>query len=185
MTLGKAIDGAFGRTEYVRREAWPAGSVGMIDCLSQNPFAPFSCTLGRTRWVSNRPSDVDLAASDWYPCDIDGKQTTGNRAGVLTATGGADGSIARGNQCEVWLDGSALEGGCTLAWVKPHELSVWVPRERTAAWPDEGMVMPLRQLSVSANGLVRHFHLLGVKWRSLQDDSRLYRLCVSERKQVQ
>ena len=46
MTLDKAVEGAFGRTADVRREAWPAGSVGIIDCLSENRFKPFSCTIG-------------------------------------------------------------------------------------------------------------------------------------------
>ena len=40
--------------------------------------------------------------------------------------------------------------------------SVLVPRDRIPAWPDEGMVMPLRPLSISANGLVREFHLLKI-----------------------
>ena len=71
-----------------------------------------------------------------------------------------------------------------MAWVKPHELSLRVPRDWIAAWPDEGMVMPLRRLTISANGLVRDFHLLEVEWQSLDDGSRLYRLCVAEHSQV-
>ena len=128
--------------------------------------------------------DGDLAALDWGPCNIDGKQATGNWQADLLAKNQAAGAISRGDQCEVWLDGCALEGGGTLVWVKPHELSVRVGRDRFAAWPDEGMVMPLRHWAIGANGLVQNFHLLEVKWQPLQDGSRLYRLCVSERKQV-
>ena len=182
--MDKAIEGAFGRTQYVRREAWPTGSVGVIDYLSANPFEPFSCTAGRAQYVSKHLTAGDLAASDWHPCNIGGKQATSNWRAVLSAKDQAAGSIGRGDQCEVWLDGCALEGGCTLAWVKPHELSVLVPRDRIPAWPDEGMVMPLRPLSISANGLVREFHLLKIEWQSLHDGSRLYRLCVAERSQV-
>lgn len=157
MTLGTAIEEAFGRTEYVRRAAWPAGSVGVIDCLSENPFAPFSCTVGRAEY---------------------------NWQAVLSAKDGATGSIGRGDRCEVWLDGCALDGGCTLAWVKPQELSLLVARDRVIAWPEAGMVMPLRRVSIGANGLVREFHLLSVDWQSLHDGSRLYRLCVAERTRV-
>ena len=85
----------------------------------------------------------------------------------------------------MWLDASPLEGGCTLAWVKPHELSVRVGRDRIAAWPQNGMVVPLRRLSISANGLVREFHLLEVEWVPLDDGSRLYRLCVAKHREIQ
>ena len=184
MTLGKAIEEAFGRTEYVRRAAWPAGSVGVIDCLSENPFEPFSCTVGRAEYISTHPMHGDLEAADWYPCNIEGKQATDNWQAVLSANDGAIGSIGRGDQCEVSLDGCALDGGCTLAWVKPHELSLLVARDQVIAWPDAGMVMPLRRVSIGANGLAREFHLLSVDWQPLHDGSRLYRLCVAERAQV-
>ena len=184
MTLQEAISEAFGRTEYVRRKAWPAGSVGRINCLSENPFEPFSCTVGRAQYVSKYLTGGDLATSDWHPCNIDGEQATGNWHAVLSAKDQTAGSIGRGDQCEVRLDGSHLEGGCTLAWIKPHELSVRVARDRIAAWPDEGMVIPLRRLAIGANGLVRDFHLLEVEWQPLGDGSRLYRLCVAERSQV-
>ena len=140
--------------------------------------------MGRAQYISKHPMDGDLAALDWGPCNIDGKQATGNWQADLLAKNQAAGAISRGDQCEVWLDGCALEGGGTLVWVKPHELSVRVGRDRFAAWPDEGMVMPLRHWAIGANGLVQNFHLLEVKWQPLQDGSRLYRLCVSERKQV-
>ena len=184
MTLQEAISEAFGRTEYVRRKAWPAGSVGRINCLSENPFEPFSCTMGRAQYVSKHLKDGDLAALDWHACNIDGEQATGNWHAVLSSKDQAGGCIGRGDQCEVWLDASPLEGGCTLAWVKPHELSVRVARDRIAAWPDEGIVTPLGRLSISANGLAREFHLLEVEWHSRHDGSRLYRLCVAERSQV-
>ena len=185
MTLDKAIEGAFGRTGYVRREGWAPGSVGVIDCLSENPFEPFSCTVGRAQYVSKYLTDGDLAGSDWHPCNIDGKEATGNWHTVLSSKDQAAGCIGRGDQCEVWLDGCPLEGGCTLAWVEPHELSLVVAHDRIAAWPQAGMVMPLRHLSISANGLVREFHLLEIEWQCLHDGSRLYRLCVAERSQVE
>ena len=71
-----------------------------------------------------------------------------------------------------------------MAWVKPHELSLLIARNRIAAWPVAGMVMPPRRLSIGANGLVREFHLLSVDWQSRHDGSRLYRLCVAEHEQV-
>ena len=185
MTLDKAIEGAFGRTEYIRREAWPNGSVGVINCLSENLFEPFWCTIGRVRYTSPQPGVDDLGAIDWHPCDINGKSPTGSWKGVFSpANDQESGSVKRGEQCEVSLDGTDVDGGCTLAWVKPHELSVRVPRDRIATWPDDGMVRPLRRLSIGANGLMREFHLLEIKWQPLQDGSRLYRLCVAERSQA-
>ena len=184
MTLGKAIDEAFGRTGYARRERWPTGSVGVIDCLSENPFEPFLCTVGRVEYVSKKPTPDDLAASDWYPCDIKGEQPTDDWRAVLATKGQGTRSIGRGDQCEVWLDGCALDGGCTLAWVKPHELSLLVAHDRIAAWPDAGIVMPRRSVSLAASGLVREFRLLSVVWQSVHDGSRLYRLGMAERTQV-
>ena len=141
MTLSKAIEEAFGRTEYVRRAVWPTGSVGVIDCLSENPSEPFSCTMGRAQYISKHPMHGDPAASDWYPCNIDGKQATSSWQAALSAKDGATGCIGRGDQCEVWLDGCALAGGGKLTWVKPHELSLLVssraigsPPGRTREW---------------------------------------------------
>ena len=73
MTLQEAIDTAFGQSEFVRCAHWPKGSVAQINPMSTDPLDPFAWTMGRRVLVHNPPTDDDLHADDWYPCDHAGE----------------------------------------------------------------------------------------------------------------
>ena len=118
MKLDEAIRKTFGRSGYVRREAWPNGSAGVINYVSDNKFKPFWCTFGNVPVVV--PPNGDLDAEDWYPCTLGAAPVTEDWRDALSIKRGDEiRSIGRGDKCEVTLDGRTLQGDCTLAWAVP------------------------------------------------------------------
>ena len=185
MTLDEAIGNAFGLSEFVRRASWPEGSMAMISPLSTNRFRPFLLTMGRKTYVHDIPSDEDLRAGDWYPCDLGGRAAAEDWRGILSIGIGRERRrIARRDECVVRLSGVRLEeGDWRLVWAVPYNVWLWAAANHDIAWPTRAQLISqgLPPLSVSASGVDMHLRLHQVD-PMYAEKGRLYRLLVTKDK---
>ena len=158
--------------------------MAMISPLSTNRFRPFLLTMGRKTYVHANPSDEDLRAGDWYPCDLGGRPAAEDWRGILSIGIGRERRrIARRDECVVRLSGVLLEGDWRLVWVVPYNVWLWAAVNRDIAWPTRAQLISQRlpPLSVSASGVDMHLRLHQVD-PMYAEEGRLYRLLVTKEK---
>ena len=184
MTLDRAIDEAFGRTDSVRRKSWPAGTWAFIDALSKNKFYPFLCMMMSADSVHGMPSlhqtEDARNAEDWYPCSHTDDPVVENwRSNLVLERDGETRSIGRGAKCRALLNDHHLSEACTLVWAELDQISLAVPEDSIDGWPNDGMIIAMGRLLLSSGGVHLPFHLLQVcHWLSRDGLQRRYNLVV-------
>ena len=179
MTLKAAVDAAFGRTSYVRRREWGSGSAVTIDYRPGSESNLIWQSFGSGGYM-RIPTDKDTAANDWTPCTLDRApiEVEDQPPAILAAREDATRSIRRGDLCTVFLDDLLLKGRCTLAWAVPDQITLAVTGGSDKGWPDDGVLIPLGRLVLSANGIELPFHLLESNCWYPDDEWRLYHFVV-------
>ena len=153
--------------------------MAVINPMSTDPLDPFTQIRGRQVFIPNPPIDDDLQADDWDPCDIAGEAPGTDWSGILAiGIGRVRRAIARGDQCDVRLDGLALRGDWKLAWMQPDEFWLWDAAGEEPQWPTAHALVMLPRMVVSGNGHNVPLRLHRVTpWHS--ENGRLYRLMVT------